>query len=667
MPKQLRFLSVCSGIEAASVAWEQLGWKAAGFAEIEPFPAAVLKHRYPTVPNFGDLNGHEQWPLAAGDVDIIVGGPPCQAFSVAGLREGMADPRGNLSLVYFQLVSRLRPKWIVYENVPGLLSARGGQDFSSLLSALAECGYGFAYRMLDAANFGLAQRRKRIFIVGCRTGDWRHPTAVLFDGPSSFGNPKAGKKAGEGSASPAGASVGSPSRINCRPDGISGTVTNKWHKGSGGPAGDEHYNLVVGSSEALPVIADRASFNQGENALYDPFIGHTDTCPTLVAKGPHAVQPPIAFKVRGGGEYTGTKGGEVKPNERGGTGMLHYEDKTFTVAATQDQFVATPVQPIPINTMAALRDQSAEQNRQTFGVGQPGDTMYTITKAHHHAVGVQQQLLYENHAQDSRVTGPHDLSPTVAAKFGTGGGNVPLVQAADPVTFQPGNLRRDAGADPSTETTTTLKASMGDQMPHIAYRFDNDTLQHKGISHASTQEANAREILRVLQDKVGKEAFTQWGLGILDTLQSEKVLRSFMYGFGVRLTTSKARPELVDCPLPCEEGLSSWGLQQLWEEGPDGRTSQGRELAKQLSIQFGKSLPFMSYQVTSAMSVRRLLPLETERLQGFPDNWTKIPWRGKPADLCPDGPRYKAIGNSMATNCMAWIGKRIQMVDEVIG
>lgn len=573
----MKYLSVCSGIEAASVAWHDLGFTPVGFSEIEPFPCELLKQRYPQVPNFGDLNGYNEWPLAVGDVDIIVGGPPCQAFSVAGLREGMADPRGNLSLLYFGLVQKLRPKWVVYENVPGLLSSRSGSDFSALLSALAECGYGFAYRMLDAAHFGLAQRRKRIFIVGCRTGDWRHPTAVLFDGPSSFGHPPKGEKKGKAIAPSAGASAGSTSRINCQPDGISGTVTNKWHKGSGGPAGDEHYNQVVGSAEGriqlpfgtktnpdvanclettsndysrsdgfnmvddhisgmLPVSDDRASFNQGENALYDPFIGHTDTCPTLVAKGPHAVQPPIAFKVRCGGEYTGAKGGDVKPNERGGTGMLAYEDKTFTIASTQDQFVATPSQPIPINTMAALRDQSSEQNRQTFGVGQPGDTMYTITKSHHHAVGVQQQLLYENHPNDSRVTGPHDVAPTIAARFGTGGGNVPLVQAADAVTFQPGNLRLDAGADPSTEATTTLKASMGDQMPHIA----------------------------------------------------------------------------------------------------------------------------------TPMAVRRLLPSECEALQGFPKNWTQISWRGKPADQCPDGPRYKAIGNSMATNVMKWIGQRIKMVDEII-
>lgn len=526
----MRYLSVCSGIEAASVAWHDLGFTPIGFSEIEPFPCELLRQRYPSVPNFGDLNGYNEWPLAVGDVDIICGGPPCQAFSVAGLREGMADPRGNLSLLYFGLVAKLRPKWIVYENVPGLLSSRSGSDFSALLSALAECGYGFAYRMLDASHFGLAQRRKRIFIVGCRTGDWRHPTAVLFDGPSSFGNPPKGEKKGKATAPTTGASTGSPSRINCQPNGISGTVTNKWHKGSGGPAGDEHYNLVVGSSEGriqlpfgtktnpdvanclettandysrsdgfnmvddhissmLPVSDDRASFNQGENALYDPFIGHTDTCPTLVAKGPHAVQPPIALKVRCGGEYSGAKGGEVRSNERGGTGMLAYEDKTFTIASTQDQFVATPV-----------------------------------------------QLLYENHPQDSRITGPHDVAPTVAAKFGTGGGNVPLVQVADPVTFQPGNLRRDAGADPSTEATTTLKASMGNQMPHVA----------------------------------------------------------------------------------------------------------------------------------TPMAVRRLLPSECEALQGFPKNWTQISWRGKPVEQCPDGPRYKAIGNSMATNVMKWIGQRIKMVDEII-
>ena len=448
----MRYLSVCSGIEAASVAWHDMGWTPVGFSEIEPFPCEVLKQRYPDVPNYGDLTNYEQWPIEPGTVDVLCGGPPCQAFSVAGLREGMADPRGNLSLIYFGLVKRLRPKWIVYENVPGLLSARSGSDFSALLSALAECGYGFAYRMLDAQHFALAQRRQRIFIVGCRTGDWRHPAAVLFDGPSSYRHFKKGEDEGEKVTAPVGTGAGSPSRINCQPDGISGTVTNKWHKGSGGPAGDEHYNLIVrGVSNSHWDGSDvHPTLNQSNSGNGSPGYSNQE----LFAQGGSGLVPalPIAFKVRCGGEYTGTKGGDVKPTERGGTGMLHYEDKTFTVAATQDQFVATPSNEI---------------------------------KA---------------------------------------------------VAFQPGNLVRRAGSDPSTEVFPTLSKDSGDQNPHVA----------------------------------------------------------------------------------------------------------------------------------TPMAVRRLLPEECEALQGFPKNHTRISWRGKPPEQCPDGPRYKAIGNSMATNVMKWIGKRIQLVDDLV-
>ena len=485
----MRYLSVCSGIEAASVAWHDLGWTPVGFSEIEPFPCEVLKQRYPHVKNYGDLTNYEQWDIEPGTVDVLCGGPPCQAFSVAGLREGMADPRGNLSLIYFGLVKRLKPKWIVYENVPGLLSARSGSDFSALLSALAECGYGFAYRMLDAQHFALAQRRQRIFIVGCRTGDWRHPAAVLFDGPSSYRHFKKGEDEGEKVAPPVGTGAGSPSRINCQPDGISGTVSNKWHKGSGGPAGDEHYNLIVrGVSNSHWDGSDvHPTLNQSNSGNGSPGYSNQE----LFAQGGSGLVPalPIAFKVRCGGEYTGAKGGDVKPTERGGTGMLHYEDKTFTVAATQDQFVATP-----------------------------------------------SQLLYENHPNDSRVSGPHDVAPTITTRFDTGGGNVPFVQNVSAVAFQPGNLVRRAGSDPSTEVFPTLSKDSGDQNPHVA--------------------------------------------------------------------------------IP--------------------------------------------------MAVRRLLPEECEALQGFPKNHTRISWRGKPPEQCPDGPRYKAIGNSMATNVMKWIGKRIQLVDDLV-
>jgi DNA (cytosine-5)-methyltransferase 1 len=160
----VRYLSVCSGIEAASVAWHPLGWRPVAFSEIESFPSAVLAHHYPDVPNFGDMTRFKEWPDA--DVDVLVGGTPCQSFSVAGLRGGLADPRGNLALTYLAIAERYQPRWVVWENVPGVLSADDGRALGAFLGGLAELGYGFAWRVLDAQYFGLAQRRKRVFVVG---------------------------------------------------------------------------------------------------------------------------------------------------------------------------------------------------------------------------------------------------------------------------------------------------------------------------------------------------------------------------------------------------------------------------------------------------------------------------------------------------------------------
>jgi DNA (cytosine-5)-methyltransferase 1 len=183
---EVTYLSVCSGIEAATVAWHQLGFSPVAFAEIEKFPCAVLQHHYPDVPNWGDLTKFKDWPDA--DIDLLVGGTPCQSFSVAGLREGLADPRGNLALTYLAVADRYRPRWLLWENVPGVLSADEGRAFGSILGGLAELGYGFAYRVLDAQYFGLAQRRKRVFVVG-HLGDWRRAAAVLFERESLSGHP----------------------------------------------------------------------------------------------------------------------------------------------------------------------------------------------------------------------------------------------------------------------------------------------------------------------------------------------------------------------------------------------------------------------------------------------------------------------------------------------
>ena len=190
----MRYGSVCSGIEAATVAWHSLGWEPAFFSEIEKFPREVLTHHYPDVPLHGDFTtiGENQY----GSIDLLVGGTPCQSFSVAGLRKGLDDPRGNLMLTFLAIAKRFSPRWLVWENVPGVLSSNGGRDFGSFLGALGQIGYGFAYRVLDAQYFGVAQRRRRVFVVGY-LGDWRRAAAVLFERESLRGNPPQSREAGE--------------------------------------------------------------------------------------------------------------------------------------------------------------------------------------------------------------------------------------------------------------------------------------------------------------------------------------------------------------------------------------------------------------------------------------------------------------------------------------
>jgi DNA (cytosine-5)-methyltransferase 1 len=186
--------SVCSGVEAATVAWHSLGWRPQWFSEIEKFPSAVLKHHYPSVPNRGDMTNFKEWPDEP--IDVLVGGTPCQSFSVAGLRKGLDDPRGNLMLTYLAIAAKYRPKWLVWENVPGVLSSNGGLDFASLLRGMGELGYGFAYRVLDAQYFGVAQRRRRVFVVGY-AGNWQRAAAVLFERDSLQGNPAPRREKGE--------------------------------------------------------------------------------------------------------------------------------------------------------------------------------------------------------------------------------------------------------------------------------------------------------------------------------------------------------------------------------------------------------------------------------------------------------------------------------------
>jgi DNA (cytosine-5)-methyltransferase 1 len=231
----MNYLSVCSGVEAATVAWHHMGWKPVGFSEIEKFPSQVLAHHYPSVTNFGDMTKYKEWNIND-TVGLLVGGTPCQSFSVAGLRKGLEDPRGNLALTYVGILDKFRPKWFIWENVPGVLSSGGGRDFGSFLGAVAECGYGFAYRVLDAQYFGVPQRRRRVFVVGY-LGDWRPPAEVLFESESLSGNPKPSRKTRQSVAGYVESSFG-----QYREDVIAGTT-----KASGGVLSGGSETFIVGA------------------------------------------------------------------------------------------------------------------------------------------------------------------------------------------------------------------------------------------------------------------------------------------------------------------------------------------------------------------------------------------------------------------------------------
>jgi DNA (cytosine-5)-methyltransferase 1 len=401
----MRYGSVCSGIEAASMAWHGLGWEPAFFSEIDSFPRSVLAHHYPDVPLHDDFTTIKQGEYGA--IDLLVGGTPCQSFSIAGLRGGLDDDRGNLALSFIKLAQRERPQWVVWENVPGVLSSNGGRDFGSFLGALAEIGYGFAYRVCDAQYWGVAQRRRRVFVVGY-LGDWRRAAAVLFERESLSGNP-------------------APSR-------------------------------------------------------------------------------------------------------------------------------------------------EKEQDNTPFP-----------------ASGTE---VYECHGQDSRVKALGETCSTVTAKYGTGGGNVPIVTAR----------MRGFGDYESDGTASTVKArDYKDATDLVAYGFQST--------------ANVCDIAAA-------------GADISPTLRSADPMAVAF--------AENQRAEVYE--MNVTNSLSGGG----------GKAGQGYQAIRQ------------------GLTVRRLTPTECERLQGFPDGFTQIPYRNKPAERCPDGPRYKALGNSMAVPVMKWIGERIATVERII-
>jgi DNA (cytosine-5)-methyltransferase 1 len=292
-----------------------MGWKPVGFSEIEKFPSQVLAHHYPTVTNFGDMTKYKEWNLND-SIGLLVGGTPCQSFSVAGLRKGLDDPRGNLALTYVGILDKFRPKWCIWENVPGVLSSGGGRDFGSFLGALDELGYGWAYRVLDAQNFGVAQRRRRVFVVG-HLGDWKPAAEVLFESESLRGDIKKGRGKGKDIANCLTKSPSSHSSFNPARGEGNGVVV-KWFADTastlnasfGEKLGLENQHINSGAPLFVQAVY--------ENHAQDSRVKEVSVSPTVAAKWgtgggnvPIAIQGNLIGRDKGGPQGIGVSDSET--------------------------------------------------------------------------------------------------------------------------------------------------------------------------------------------------------------------------------------------------------------------------------------------------------------------------------------------------------------------
>ena len=322
-----------SGIGAPECAMPWVDWR--WCAEIDRFPAAVHAARIPMCPNLGDVSKAD-WD-AANRVDLVVFGSPCQSFSVAGKRAGLDDPRGDLTFTGLAAIGRIRPEWVVWENVPGVLSIDGGRVFGAVLRALGQLGYGFAYRVLDAQHFGVPQRRRRVFVVGC-LGDWRRAAAVLFERASLSGNPQAGDKAGQEIAKTI--TGGSGSRGWGSPSGSGGGGIDLVAGSLG--AGSKRSGQRVGRREAaaghlIPAISPALKSRDFKGPSSD---GYGDGAPLIVhslrADGFDASEDgtgrgtplvPVAFDWQSGGDARGLDPKDTAQLQRGQVPAIAFSSK----------------------------------------------------------------------------------------------------------------------------------------------------------------------------------------------------------------------------------------------------------------------------------------------------------------------------------------------------
>jgi DNA (cytosine-5)-methyltransferase 1 len=684
----LKYGSVCSGIEAATCAWHPLGWKPQFFSEIDASASRFLKHKYPSVPNLGDMTKFKEWPDYA--IDLLVGGTPCQSFSVAGLRKGLADPRGNLMLTYLAIADRYRPEWLVWENVPGVFSSTGhdapdpcpppppmdmecdgaevetedeyGAEevhaFNAFLAGLSELGYGWAYDVRDAQYIrveshpcAVPQRRRRVFVVGC-LGGWQRAAAVLFERESLSGHPPPRRQAGKAaptipSRSSAGGGLGTD--FDC--DGglitqpVANPLTARMHKG---------VNTTMDEGQTMVAVSPTLRAGGNKTGGDRPPGTDVDACDSLV---------PIAFKAS-----HFTRGKDGAPS-----------DVAFPLSADadkgdQDTLIAFDSKGTQVQhsegAAPTLRSMSHDGSHQNGG-GQLAVAYGFQPRIARNGRGDTGDIAGALNAQ-SGETGKGDAAPHVAVAFAhQAGGKQTTLGFSDDGTCQ------------------TLGSN---QTPAVAI----------GDINADAKEANAGQVLLRVRGEIGAEAFAEWGLGSLVPLQSAEILRSKVHGGEFRQETQAERG-MERIASAGEVDSASWPLRAVREAERLGCASPGRELSEQCAQELGAYLQGVSHQgapssrflhdlrraseglgvLREALSavqeirepapdqnkpahttwaVRRLTPTECLRLMGFPDDYFTGLRLNKPF---ADGPMYKMLGNSMATNCMRWIGERIQSVAEI--
>ena len=684
----MKYVSLFAGIEAASQAWHTLGWEPLAFADIDNFPSAVLAHHYPDVPNVGNVE-EVDWSEYKGKADLIVGGSPCQSFSVAGKRLGMDDPRGNLALEYLRAVREIQPAWFVFENVPGLLSSAEGQDFGEFLGEVAELGYGFAWRVLDAQYFGVPQRRRRLFVVGHIGGDWRSAAAVLFESESLQWHTEESAEEGQSladfitggtsseSGSVPGGGVETPSIAFTQNDGGRDATENLSPTlRSGGDGGNVQMAVATKENwdgtqktgtlttrsldQSMP---DKSNFmgiverdlHEPDN-IFESSKSRRDLSPPLDARDQGSTGKPVltervipihdkATRYKGGGD---TRNNDGAGN---GLGIGKDGDPMPTLDTAANHAVA---QAVDVWNQTIDGDKAATLTEASGGTNTSGPKVMTSYRKSRRAQSTE----------DNETWVEDEVSNTLNT-FDIGDARTTQI-IQEPIAFE--QNQRSEIRDLGTKSTS-LKAQPGtNQQTFIAHEekiplHGDDVSPTLDASYGKGPGERAGIERQVIGEVIGF-SHTQ-GLDAQPSADAFPTLRAEGQGHAVGIDQqvyenhpSDGRINEVDTsPTITAKAGTGGGNLPLVKEGEVAPTLTARDMYD------GQASHTVQQQ---HMAVRRLTPLECERLQGFPDNYTKIPYRGKPAEKCPDGPRYKALGNSMAVPVMRWIGEGIQQVDEIL-